>query len=52
MMQSQISSINEQLLGEFVPDDMCPLGNNLLEDASNKVFQVLLRTLMNSLKRK
>ncbi|XP_022983700.1 uncharacterized protein LOC111482240 [Cucurbita maxima] len=39
LSDSQVSSINKQLLGEFVPDDMCPLGNNLLEDASNKVFQ-------------
>ena len=51
MLQSQFSSIKKQLLREFVPDVMCPLGNHRLEDTSNNVHQVILRTLINSLKR-
>lgn len=40
MVQSQFSSIKEQLLSEYLPDDMCPLGNQLSEETSNKVYQV------------
>lgn len=36
---SQFSSIKEQLLSEYLPDDMCPLGNQLSEETSNKVYQ-------------
>ncbi|XP_038904576.1 protein SEMI-ROLLED LEAF 2 isoform X2 [Benincasa hispida] len=39
LSDSQFSSIKEQLLSEFLPDDMCPLGNQLLEETSNKVYQ-------------
>ncbi|XP_008443197.2 protein SEMI-ROLLED LEAF 2 isoform X1 [Cucumis melo] len=36
LSDSQFSSIKEQLLSEFLPDDMCPLGNQLSEKTSNK----------------
>lgn len=39
LSDSQFSSIKEQLLSEFLPDDMCPLGKQLFEDSSNKVYQ-------------
>ncbi|XP_023539631.1 uncharacterized protein LOC111800256 isoform X1 [Cucurbita pepo subsp. pepo] len=39
LSDSQFSSIKKQLLREFVPDVMCPLGNHRLEDTSNNVHQ-------------
>uniref|UniRef100_A0A9I9CX37 Protein EFR3-like protein B n=1 Tax=Cucumis melo TaxID=3656 RepID=A0A9I9CX37_CUCME len=39
LSDSQFSSIKEQLLSEFLPDDMCPLGNQLSEKTSNKVLE-------------
>ncbi|XP_022152010.1 uncharacterized protein LOC111019828 isoform X3 [Momordica charantia] len=35
----QLSRIKEQLLSEFVPDDMCPRGNQLLEDTSHEAYE-------------
>lgn len=42
MVQYQLSRIKEQLLSEFVPDDMCPRGNQLLEDTSHEAYEVIL----------
>lgn len=39
MSDSELSTIREQLLNEFVPDDVCPLGTQLLMDSPHKLFQ-------------
>lgn len=39
-MQSEFSSISEELLNDFIPDDVCPLGAQLFMDAPKKLYQV------------
>lgn len=39
-MQSELSTIREQLVSEFLPDDVCPLGAQLFMDAPQKLYQV------------
>lgn len=33
-MQSDLPTIREQLLSDFIPDDVCPLGGQLLMDTA------------------
>ncbi|KAL5537504.1 hypothetical protein UlMin_045125 [Ulmus minor] len=40
LSDSESSMIREQLLNEFVPDDFCPLGAQLLMDTPKKMYQV------------
>lgn len=39
-MQSELSSIKEELLNDFIPDDICPLGAQLFTEAPKKLYQV------------
>ena len=39
-VQSEVSIKKEQLLNEFVPDDVCPLGAQLFMDTPNQVDRV------------
>lgn len=39
-MQPELSSIKEELLNDFVPDDICPLGAQLFMEAPKKLYQV------------
>ncbi|GAV57300.1 hypothetical protein CFOL_v3_00838 [Cephalotus follicularis] len=36
----ELSTIREQLLSQFLPDDVCPLGAQLFLDSPNKIYQV------------
>jgi len=38
--ESELSTIREQLLNEFVPDDVCPLGSQLFMGSSYKIRRV------------
>ncbi|KAG6694191.1 hypothetical protein I3842_09G037100 [Carya illinoinensis] len=38
--ESELSTIKEQLLNEFVPDDVCPLGSQLFMGSSYKIRRV------------
>ena len=38
-MQSESSILREQLLLEFVPEDVCPLGAQILVDATRLDFK-------------
>lgn len=38
-LQSELHSIKEQLLNEFLPDDICPLGAQFM-DTPNKVYLI------------
>lgn len=40
LSESELSSISEELLNDFVPDDVCPLGAQLFMDAPKKLYQV------------
>lgn len=39
LVQSELSSMKEQLLSEFLPDDLCPLGAQFM-DNPNKIYLV------------
>lgn len=39
LSDSESSTIREQLLSEFVPDDVCPLGAQLFMDTAHKIYQ-------------
>lgn len=39
-MQPESSTIRDQLLSEFIPDDVCPLGAQLFMDTPQKFYQV------------
>lgn len=38
LLQSELSTIREQLLCDFIPDDVCPLGGQLLIDPPRKAY--------------
>ncbi|PQQ10988.1 uncharacterized protein Pyn_15866 [Prunus yedoensis var. nudiflora] len=40
LSDSELSTIREQLVSEFLPDDVCPLGAQLFMDAPQKLYQV------------
>lgn len=40
LSDSESSTIRQQLLNDFIPDDVCPLGAQLFLDAPTKVYQV------------
>lgn len=40
ILQSESLTIRQQLLNDFIPDDVCPLGAQLFLDAPTKVYQV------------
>lgn len=40
LSESELSSISEELLNDFIPDDVCPLGAQLFMDAPKKLYQV------------
>ncbi|XP_015898982.3 protein SEMI-ROLLED LEAF 2 isoform X1 [Ziziphus jujuba] len=37
---SELSTIREQLLSDFIPDDVCPLGGQLLIDTPRKAYTI------------
>ncbi|XP_030495163.2 protein SEMI-ROLLED LEAF 2 isoform X1 [Cannabis sativa] len=39
LTESESSSIREQLLTDFIPDDFCPLGAQLFMDAPKEIYQ-------------
>ena len=39
VMQAEICTIREQLLSEFLPDDVCPLGAQLFETPA-KIYEL------------
>lgn len=39
-MQPELSTVREQLLSEFLPDDVCPLGSQSFTDSPCKVYQL------------
>lgn len=39
-LQSELSTIREQLLNDFIPDDVCPLGSQLFTGSSYKIPRV------------
>ncbi|XP_034223130.1 protein SEMI-ROLLED LEAF 2 [Prunus dulcis] len=39
LSDSELSTIREQLVSEFLPDDVCPLGAQLFMDALQKLYQ-------------
>lgn len=39
-MQFEESTIQDQLLKEFKPDDVCPMGAQLFTDTPNRVHQL------------
>lgn len=39
-MQSELSTTQEQLLNEFLPDDVCPLGTQMFIDDPHKIYHV------------
>ena len=39
-LQSDISSVRDNLLEEFTPDDVCPLGAPLIMDAQSPIDQL------------
>ncbi|TQE11734.1 hypothetical protein C1H46_002576 [Malus baccata] len=40
LLDAELSTIREELLSEFLPDDVCPLGAQLCMDAPQKLYQV------------
>ncbi|TQD89872.1 hypothetical protein C1H46_024574 [Malus baccata] len=40
LLDAEMSTIREELLSEFLPDDVCPLGAQLCMDAPQKLYQV------------
>ncbi|XP_004304390.1 PREDICTED: uncharacterized protein LOC101298629 [Fragaria vesca subsp. vesca] len=40
LSEPELSSIKEELLNDFVPDDICPLGAQLFMEAPKKLYQV------------
>ncbi|CAK7342560.1 unnamed protein product [Dovyalis caffra] len=40
LANSEVSTIREKLLNEFLPDDVCPLGAQLFMDTPNQIDQV------------
>lgn len=40
LSDSELSTIREQLLSEFLPDDVCPLGAQLFMDSPIRMYQV------------
>ncbi|PRQ44678.1 hypothetical protein RchiOBHm_Chr3g0481871 [Rosa chinensis] len=40
LSESELSSIKEELLNDFIPDDICPLGAQLFTEAPKKLYQV------------
>ncbi|KAM5558837.1 protein SEMI-ROLLED LEAF 2 [Rosa sericea] len=40
LSEYELSSIKEELLNDFVPDDICPLGAQLFTEAPKKLYQV------------
>ncbi|KAM4091941.1 hypothetical protein ACJW30_09G174500 [Castanea mollissima] len=40
LSESELSTIREQLLHEFLPEDVCPLGNQLFVGSPHKICQV------------
>ncbi|KAI3409223.1 uncharacterized protein J3R85_019581 [Psidium guajava] len=42
--ESELSIIREQLLSEFLPDDVCPLGSQSFTDSPCKIYQLESRT--------
>lgn len=43
-MQSELSTLKEHLLGEFLPDDVCPLGSQSLMDSPCKIYEIEAKT--------
>ncbi|XP_030515184.2 protein SEMI-ROLLED LEAF 2 [Rhodamnia argentea] len=42
--ESDLSIVREQLLSEFLPDDVCPLGSQSFTDSPCKIYQLESRT--------
>ncbi|GAB4851611.1 hypothetical protein Ancab_031013 [Ancistrocladus abbreviatus] len=40
LLESELTTIKEQLLSEFMPDDVCPLGAQLFADTPSKIYQL------------
>lgn len=38
-MQNKTAAIKDQLLKDFLPDDVCPLGAQLVSETSGKIYQ-------------
>ncbi|KAL9255681.1 SEMI-ROLLED LEAF 2-like protein [Drosera capensis] len=39
LSESEQNTVKEQLLSEFLPDDVCPLGAHLFADSPSKIYQ-------------
>ncbi|GAB4843853.1 hypothetical protein Ancab_013815 [Ancistrocladus abbreviatus] len=39
-LESELSTLKQQLLSEFLPDDVCPLGAQLFADNPGKIYQL------------
>ncbi|XP_024019088.1 uncharacterized protein LOC21388445 isoform X2 [Morus notabilis] len=44
LSDSESSTIRHKLLNDFIPDDVCPLGSQLLLDTPEKLYQVDLKS--------
>lgn len=42
--EPELSTVREQLLSEFFPDDVCPLGSQSFTDSPSKIYQLESRT--------
>ncbi|KAF8043985.1 hypothetical protein BT93_A2076 [Corymbia citriodora subsp. variegata] len=42
--EPELSTVREQLLSEFLPDDVCPLGSQSFTDSPCKIYQLESRT--------
>lgn len=38
-MQNKTAAIKDQLLKDFLPDDVCPLGAQLVSETSGNIYQ-------------